>query len=100
VRRGNCRARALWAWRKLSELGFDPEFVVGVWAPSSRQQGPHAWVRYSRDGRDYLLETTERTATAMVRPLERVRVEYVPHFSVRPSGRTHVYRAFVSAMWS
>ena len=99
-RRGNCRACSLWAWRKLSELRFDPELVIGFWSPPAREREPHSWIRFSRGGHDYVLESTERIASEMVRPLDDVRTEYTPYFSVQASGRTRVYRAFVSDGWT
>ena len=46
LRRGDCEDFALWAWRKLAELGIDAEFFVGrilsVEEPDVDRQ--HAWV--------------------------------------------------------
>jgi len=86
-RQGDCEDHALWAWRKLTELGVESEFCVGRYRPTttcgdewSAERG-HAWVMMRGIGGDYLMETVARTREAMVRPLEDVRDAYAPHFS-------------------
>ena len=98
-RRGNCRACSLWAWRKLSELKLNPELVIALWAPPAGEPESHSWVRFAREGRDYVLECTVGDAGEMVRHLDDVRKQYTPIFSLHASGRTRVYRAFARAAW-
>src|SRR5262245_59784941 len=31
IRKGDCEDYALWAWRKLAEMGIDAELVIGRW---------------------------------------------------------------------
>lgn len=76
-RRGDCEDFALWAWRKLAELGIDAEFCVG--RVFDRQ---HAWVVYRLDGAAFLFEPAARTRAQMIRPLEEAMDQYVPHFAV------------------
>ena len=75
-KRGDCEDFALWAWRKLAELGIDAEFFVGRVADHQ-----HAWVVYRIDETEFLFEPAARTPR-MIRPLAEVRSGYVPHFAV------------------
>jgi hypothetical protein len=82
--RGDCEDFALWAWRKLIEIGIDAEFYVGRilcgGAPPTARQ--HAWVVY-RHGRDaFLFEPAERDRQRMIQPWSAVKDDYEPHFAV------------------
>jgi hypothetical protein len=94
--RGDCEDFALWAWRKLVELGIDAEFFVGrvVWGePAIDRQ--HAWVVY-RTGHDaFLFEPAAGDRERMIRPLSVVRDAYVPHFAV---DRRFTTSAFVGCI--
>jgi predicted transglutaminase-like cysteine proteinase len=91
LRRGDCEDYALWAWRKLVELGLEAELVSGTWRPAEGVAGGHVWVRYLHDGRQYILESVGRTRETMVRPFDVARSEYVPHAGVDHSFRLHAY---------
>jgi hypothetical protein len=84
LRRGDCEDFALWAWRKLAEVGIDAEFCVGrvicVDRPEIDRQ--HAWVVYRLDGAAFLFEPAAHTPANMIRPLADAMAEYVPHFAV------------------
>jgi transglutaminase-like putative cysteine protease len=84
LRRGDCEDFALWAWRKLAEVGIDAEFYVGRVVcgepPGSDRQ--HAWVVYRVDGAEFLFEPAARTTSNMIRPLADAMGRYVPHFAV------------------
>ena len=83
LRKGDCEDHALWAWRKLVELGHRAELFVGQWlGGASHGQAHHAWVVFERDGQSFLLEPVTKDGTPAVRPLGDVRTDYVPHFSV------------------
>lgn len=84
LRRGDCEDFALWAWRKLAELGVDAEFYVGriVCDDDDERARQHAWVVYCVDGTDFLLEPAAQSPQRMIRPLADVMDEYVPHFAV------------------
>src|SRR5438876_873509 len=96
-RRGDCEDFALWAWRKLSEIGVEAEFFVGrvlvSEAPEVDRQ--HAWVVYRVEGTDFLLEPAARSGPRAIRPLADVMDEYVPHFAV---NRQLVTSAFVGCL--
>jgi hypothetical protein len=80
MRRGDCEDHALWAWRKLVELGYETELVVGAWGRDS--ESGHAWVMFRQDGEEYLLEATAHSRDRMVLRLAEARDEYEPHFGV------------------
>jgi hypothetical protein len=78
-RRGDCEDFALWAWRKLSEMGVDAEFYVGrvVSNDESNDESDdqadcdrqHAWVVYRSGLEEFLFEPAAGSADAMRRPL-------------------------------
>ena len=83
LRKGDCEDHALWAWRKLTELGIPAEFYVGRWQTANDgEPGFHAWVVCKHAGVDYLLEATASNRAAILRPLAEVRDNYVPHFAI------------------
>ncbi len=84
LRRGDCEDFALWAWRKLAELGIDAEFCVGrvICDDQPEIDRQHAWVVYRVNGTEFLFEPAARTASRMIRPLADAMAEYVPHFAV------------------
>ncbi len=83
LRKGDCEDHALWAWRKLIELGHRPQFFVGQWLTGGGDHlDLHAWVVFERDGERMLFEATVKDRDGMVRPLRELREAYRPHFSV------------------
>ena len=84
LRRGDCEDFALWAWRKLAEIGIDADFCVGRVVSRNRPDDDHqhAWVVYRIDGTTFLFEPAARTPSYMIRPLAEAMDEYVPHFAV------------------
>lgn len=83
LRKGDCEDHALWAWRKLTELGLPAEFYVGRWRTGKEAQpGCHAWVVFQDGGIQYLLEATGSSRETIVRRLDDVRGDYFPHFAV------------------
>jgi hypothetical protein len=93
LRRGDCEDFALWAWRKLAEVGIDAEFCVGRVLCDERTEmhRQHAWVVYHVDGATFLFEPAARTASRMIRPLADAMHEYVPHFAVNHRFDTHAF---------
>jgi hypothetical protein len=83
-RRGDCEDFALWAWRKLAEVGIDAEFYVGrvICDDHPEIDRQHAWVVYRVNGTDFLFEPAARTPSSMIRPLADAMDDYVPHFAV------------------
>jgi hypothetical protein len=96
LRKGDCEDHALWAWRKLIELGYPAEFFVGQWsAGGDDPHGCHAWVVFERDGERYLLEAVDKDRGSMIRPVRDVRAEYSPHFSVDAQLTMHSYAGYL-----
>ncbi len=81
VRKGVCADHAIWAWRKLAELGYPAELVVGTSYPHDPGRC-HAWVVFESEGRRLNLESTEKNLDSMVQPLDSIREQYSPHCSV------------------
>ena len=78
LQKGDCEDHALWAWRKLINLGIYTEFVVGKW-----RDEVHAWIIFKSHDGLMLLESTEKTGLPqMLRPLEDAKSEYIPYFSI------------------
>jgi hypothetical protein len=93
LRRGDCEDFALWAWRKLAEVGIDAEFCVGRVICDDRPEidRQHAWVVYRVDGTAFLFEPAARTPSRMIRPLVDAMGEYVPHFAVNHRFDTNAF---------
>ena len=99
LRKGDCEDHALWAWRKLGELGIPARFFVGRWQwPPERGTAPsfHAWVTYESEDSELLVESMALKAGDMVKPLARAKADYIPHFSVGHFRDTRMYGGFVA----
>ena len=92
-RRGDCEDFALWAWRKLAEVGVDAEFCVGRVICDDRPEvdRQHAWVVFRVDEAAYLFEPAARVRSKMIRPLADAMGEYVPHFAVNHRFDTNAF---------
>lgn len=94
MRKGDCEDHALWAWRKLAEIGYDSEFVSGVWLIREngrvREEG-HAWVLFKKKGNFHwqVLETTEKNRKTMIMSIEEAKKIYKPHVAVDASFKTY-----------
>lgn len=89
-RRGDCEDFALWAWRKLVELGHDAEFMVGKWLHDGRV-GTHAWVFLRHEGEEFVFESTGRTSERIIKLHHEEMDNYVPFASVDGELRKKVY---------
>ena len=92
-RRGDCEDFALWAWRKLAEVGVDAEFCVGRVICDDRPEidRQHAWVVFRVDEAAFLFEPAARIRSRMIRPLADAMGEYVPHFAVNHRFDTNAF---------
>jgi len=97
-RRGDCEDFALWAWRKLAEVGIDAEFCVGRVICDDRPEldRQHAWVVYHVEGTTFLFEPAARISSRMIRPLADVMGRYVPHFAVNHRFDTNAFAGCAS----
>jgi hypothetical protein len=82
LRAGDCEDFAIWAWRKLVELEYDADLVLGYCLNDGALAGRHAWVLLRENEVASLLEPVARERDRMVRPLSEVRDRYLPEFGV------------------
>ena len=98
LRRGDCEDHALWAWRKLIELGADADLVTGSVLQSSEatvERGGHAWILVREREETFVFETVAKSKARMLRPLVEVRDHYRPEYGV---DRERRYYAFYGAL--
>jgi hypothetical protein len=90
---GDCEDFALWAWRKLTEIGIDAEFCVGgvICEQRPRVARQHAWVLYQQDATTFLFEPAARLPSKMICRLEDVMSSYVPHFAINHRFETTAF---------
>jgi len=71
LRRGDCEDFALWAWRKLIEIGIDADLVIGRRVPPQSENSRHAWILFRRGGDEFLFEPVlcHRERSEAVRPV-------------------------------
>jgi len=97
LRRGDCEDFALWAWRKLAEIGIEAEFFVGRVVVNGEldRDRQHAWVVYRAGSTDFLFEPAAPDSQQMIRPLAEVEHAYVPHFAVNHRFDTSAFAGCV-----
>jgi hypothetical protein len=102
LRRGDCEDHALWAWRKLLELGYDADLVSGrclPWQPGVPEaEGGHVWVVFRRDGQTYLLEAVSKSRERIIRLLDEARAEYRPEYGVDRQRRRFAFNGALHTM--
>lgn len=97
MRRGDCEDFALWAWRKLVELGFDAEFIVGYARTGPAAGQRHAWVVFRDRENEYLLEPCQRSEEHALQPLHAVRANYIPEYGVDARRQRFAFAGHVTA---
>lgn len=95
LRQGDCEDHALWAWRKLVDLGMEAELVCGRWDVTRPDAGGHAWVMFRDRGTEWVLESVDSTRATMVRPLADVRARYRPHVAVNAQFKTTAFAGYL-----
>ena len=96
LRKGDCEDHALWAWRKLKELGIPAEFVCGRSGPANAKGNhAHAWVHLELSGQPCLMETVADPQHRMTYQLDEIRRNYCPAFSVDTNLNTYRYGGFL-----
>jgi hypothetical protein len=93
LRRGDCEDFALWAWRKLVELGYDADLVIG--SAGEGTESRHAWIVYRENATEYLMEPGHARQATWVRPLDEVRAEYLPMYGVGPDRRRFTFAGYL-----
>lgn len=86
TQKGDCDCFALWTWREFLQLGFDARFVLGR---SGRYGTGHAWVQFSKDGREFLVEPMAAGFGSKLPRLSTLR--YCPRLSVTWDGNRITY---------
>jgi len=97
LRRGDCEDFALWAWRKLIEIGIDADLVIGRRVPPQSENSRHAWILFRRGGDEFLFEPVlcHRERSEAVRPVSSVRSQYIPEFGVAADRRRFTFAGHV-----
>jgi hypothetical protein len=95
LRAGDCEDYAVWAWRKLIELGHDVDLVAGWCVRDKELDGRHAWLLIRRDGVELLFEPVAKNREQMIRPLAEVRAGYVPQFGVDRHAKRFAFSGYV-----
>lgn len=100
TKKGDCDDHALWAWRKLTEMGLRAEYVCGKMRIKQNHkyiESGHAWVIFKKkDKRNwYVLECTEKDKKKMLIDFDDAEKTYLPEVSI--DGELKTYR-FVRAM--
>jgi hypothetical protein len=80
LRKGDCEDFALWAWRKLLELGIEARFFIGQRC-SNKSVPWHAWVVLKHQGQQLLFEPQAPRDQMLVK-FEDARDKYIPYFFV------------------
>lgn len=100
VRVGSCAEHATWAWRKLYELGFEPELVVGDTGNYDSVGSVlmnHSWIRLEWEGDTFVYDTSTKPEPRLLSETEARTHGYRPYFSVDTKLRTWLYPGFVTA---
>lgn len=102
LRRGDCEDHALWAWRKLLELGYDADLVSGrclPWEPGvADAERRHVWVVFRQEGQSYLLESVAKRREEMVQLLENVKANYRPEYGVDRDRQRYAFAGLIHTM--
>jgi hypothetical protein len=101
IRQGDCDDHALWIWRKLNELGYICELVVGKFTRQDLEHRRnirgsltgHAWVIYKEKVKDkwFLIETTEKNPQHMIMTAEESKDIYLPEYSIDGALQTYKF---------
>lgn len=96
TRIGNCLDHALWAWRKMREVGYVPELVVGVADPNDRPHDRHAWVSIHDGDKRWIVEAiTKLPGHPMIKPSALDRDIYWPEIGVDSEGTPFGYTGMI-----
>src|SRR5206468_1776880 len=91
LRAGDCEDFAIWAWRKLVDLGYDAELIAGYTVKKGSLGGRHVWIRFRRDGDEFLFEPVSESKNDIVRRFSEVRGKYLPEFGVGRDGKRFAF---------
>jgi hypothetical protein len=93
TRKGDCEDHALWAWRKLMELGYEAELVIGYYIDDRQHlKGRHAAVVFGQNKRRYFLDGVRKGGPSkMVFSLAKAADFFCPEISVGADFKTYRY---------
>lgn len=100
LQEGDCEDYALWAWRKLIQLGYPAEFVAGrtrlLDCPADQKpwSSAHTWVHFDKDGQRMLFDAAGRHPDIVIKPLDEISHAYLPEVSVDENLKRYVYGGF------
>jgi len=94
LKRGDCEDFALWAWRKLVELGVDASLVIGRRVPPGAENSRHAWIQFHDGETEFLFEPVLCDRDCALRPLGDVRSEYIPELGVAGDRRRFLFAGY------
>lgn len=94
LRRGDCEDFALWAWRKLIEIGIDADLVIGRRVPPGAENSRHAWILFRDGDTEFLFEPVLCNGGEAVRPAAVVRSEYIPEFGVSANRHRFLFAGY------
>jgi hypothetical protein len=98
LRKGDCDDHALWAWRKLLELGKDAELFSGMRLEPSGSWAGHAWVVIKESGQTLVLESAVKERAHMLVPLAAIKTRLRPHFAVSRDLSTRAYNGWLHTL--
>lgn len=95
LKKGDCDDHAIWAWRKLVELGLEAQLVYGTLREIGRRElhtDGHVWVIFKKSGKKswHILEATEKNTKKMLITPEEAKKRYFPELAV--DGAFNTYR--------
>jgi hypothetical protein len=96
LRAGDCEDFALWAWRKMLELGMDADLVAGYCVKNGELDGRHAWVVYHATDKIYIYEPVLGTHPSAIRPLDEAKADYIPEFGVDRHATRFLYAGYLT----
>lgn len=91
-RQGDCEDHALWAWRKLHDLGIEAEFVVGKIRQKNGSWGDHSWVVIANGSDTHILETTAKKMDRFFVSGSRPEREYLPVYGINTKLFSYIYK--------
>jgi hypothetical protein len=95
LRRGDCEDYALWAWRKLLEIGVDADLVIGRRVPPGAENSRHAWILFRLSDEEFVFEPVAcQDRSLAVRPLAAARGDYIPEFGVNRERRRFFFAGY------
>jgi hypothetical protein len=96
LREGDCEDHALWAWRKLLEIGADVELIAGRTRRDDGSLGNgHVWLLLRERDETFVFEATSKSKDGMLRPLAEVRDRYLPSFGVDRRRERFAYNGYL-----